>query len=77
LFGSSSQFHFHASFLASKYGFFAISVDYRMSGEATFPAALLDTKCAIRWVRSQAELTYSERAQVPETLIESSGEIFL
>ena len=55
MFGNPSQFHFHSSCLASKYGFFAVSVDYRMSGEAQFPAALQNTKCAIRWVRSQAE----------------------
>jgi len=53
--GSASQFHFHSDYLAKKYGFFAISVDYRLSGEARFPAALQDAKCAIRWVRSQAK----------------------
>jgi len=53
--GGPSQFHFHSGYLASKYGFFAISVDYRLSGEAQFPAALQDSKCAVRWVRSQAE----------------------
>ena len=53
--GSPSQFHFHSDYLAKKYGFFAIGVDYRLSGEAGFPAALQDAKCAIRWVRSQAE----------------------
>jgi acetyl esterase/lipase len=55
MFGNPSQFHFHSSRLASKYRFFAVSVDYRMSSEAQFPAALQDAKCAIRWVRSQVE----------------------
>ena len=54
MFGSPSQFHYHSDYLAKKYGFFAVSVDYRLSGEARFPAALQDAKCAIRWVRSQA-----------------------
>jgi len=54
MFGSPSQFHYHSDYLAGKYGFFAVSVDYRLSGEARFPAALQDAKCAIRWVRSQA-----------------------
>ncbi|MBL7189687.1 MAG: alpha/beta hydrolase [Phycisphaerae bacterium] len=54
-FGSPSQFHYHSDYLAKKYGFFAVSVDYRLSGEARFPAALQDAKCAIRWVRSQAK----------------------
>jgi len=55
MFGSPSQFHYHSDYLADKYGFFAASVDYRLSGEAQFPAALQDAKCAIRWVRSQAK----------------------
>lgn len=54
MFGSPSQFHYHANYLAHNYGFFAVSVDYRLSGEAKFPAALQDAKCAIRWVRSLA-----------------------
>lgn len=55
MFGKPSQFHYHAAYLASRYGFFAMSVDYRLSGEAQFPAALQDAKCAIRWVRSKAK----------------------
>jgi len=55
MFGSPSQFHYHSDYLAKKYGFLALSVDYRLSGEAKFPAALQDAKCAIRWVRSQAK----------------------
>lgn len=53
--GNPSQFHFHCGYLASKYGFFAASVDYRLSGEAPFPAALQDAKAAVRWVRARAE----------------------
>ncbi len=55
MFGSPNQFHYHSDYLAGKYGFFAVSVDYRLSGEAQFPAALQDAKCAIRWVRSHAK----------------------
>lgn len=29
--------------------------EYRLSGEARFPAALQDAKCAVRWIRSVAE----------------------
>lgn len=54
MFGAPSQFHYHSNYLAHKYGFFAVSVDYRLSGEAKFPAALQDAKCAMRWVRSLA-----------------------
>jgi len=53
-FGSPSQFHFQSALLAERYGFLALSVDYRLSPEAPFPAALHDAKCAMRWVRSVA-----------------------
>ncbi len=39
--------------LASK-GFVAVSVNYRLSGEAPFPAAIEDAKCAVRYLRANA-----------------------
>ena len=33
-------------------GFAMVSIDYRLSGQAIFPAAVEDVKTAIRWVRS-------------------------
>lgn len=33
----------------------AVSIDYRLSDEATFPAAIEDVKAAVRWVRSVAD----------------------
>jgi len=54
-FGLPSQFHYQANYFAEKYGSFAISVDYRLSGTAPFPAALQDAKCAVRWIRANAE----------------------
>lgn len=35
-------------------GFVAVTINYRMSGEAPFPAALDDCKCAVRWLRAHA-----------------------
>ena len=35
-------------------GFAVASVDYRLSGEAVFPAQLHDVKAAIRWLRAHA-----------------------
>jgi acetyl esterase/lipase len=35
-------------------GFVAVTVNYRLSGEAPFPAALEDCKCAVRWLRAHA-----------------------
>lgn len=55
MFADSSQFHYYAGYLASGYGFFTISVDYRLSSEAQFPAGLQDAKCAVRWVRSKSK----------------------
>ena len=40
---------------ATERAYAVVSVDYRKSGEAPFPAALGDTKAAVRWVRENAE----------------------
>lgn len=39
-----------------KRGYCVVGVNYRMSGEATFPALVHDIKAAIRWIRANAEL---------------------
>lgn len=36
-------------------GYAVVSINYRMSGEAIFPALVHDMKAAIRWVRANAE----------------------
>jgi acetyl esterase/lipase len=36
-------------------GFVVITVDYRLSGEARFPAQIDDAKAAVRWLRANAE----------------------
>jgi acetyl esterase/lipase len=36
-------------------GFVALSINYRLSGEAPFPAALDDCRCAVRWLRAHAD----------------------
>jgi acetyl esterase/lipase len=41
------------TFLAAQ-GFFTISIEYRLSDEATFPAQIHDVKAAIRWLRANA-----------------------
>jgi len=40
---------------ATERGYAVVSVDYRKSGEAPFPAALADVKAAVRWVRENAD----------------------
>ncbi len=32
-------------------GFVAVTINYRLAGEAPFPAALDDCRCAVRWLR--------------------------
>lgn len=38
-----------------KRGYAVVSINYRLSGEATFPALVHDVKAAIRWVRANAD----------------------
>src|SRR3954454_20929950 len=40
--------------LLARAGFVVATVDYRLSGEAHFPAQLHDVKAAVRWVRGNA-----------------------
>jgi acetyl esterase/lipase len=39
----------------AKLGFVAATINYRLSKEAPYPAALHDCKCALRWLRAHAE----------------------
>jgi acetyl esterase/lipase len=41
--------------LFAKAGFVGISINYRLSGEAIFPAAVHDCKTAVRWARANAK----------------------
>ena len=38
----------------ARLGFVAVTINYRLSGEAPFPAALEDCQCAVRWLRAHA-----------------------
>ncbi len=67
--GTKNQFARQAAYLASKYGLLAVCCEYRLSGEAPFPACLHDCKCAVRWVRSQTE----ERGVDPERVAAAGG----
>jgi len=51
--GSKDMLVPHAQALAAQ-GFVAIASEYRLVGEAKFPAQIHDVKRALRWVRSQA-----------------------
>lgn len=39
----------------AKKGYVTINIDYRLTGEAPFPACIEDVKCAVRWLRAHAD----------------------
>lgn len=51
--GERGQFGWHAEQLAS-YGYVAITIDYRLTDVAPFPACAQDCQRAVRWLRSRA-----------------------
>lgn len=50
--GDKEVYRVHASRCAQR-GYVVVSVGYRLSGEAPFPAAVEDVKCAVRWMRAK------------------------
>lgn len=52
--GDKSKFRAMAQQLALK-GWITAAIEYRLSGEAQFPAALHDCKAAIRWLKANAK----------------------
>lgn len=52
--GNSASMRPLAQTLAAK-GFVTVTINYRLSGEKQFPAAIEDCKAAVRWLRANAE----------------------
>jgi len=52
--GNKADYRVYAVHFAAR-GYVVASMGYRLSGEAPYPAAVNDVKCAIRYLRSQAE----------------------
>lgn len=48
----------------ARLGFVAVTINYRLSGEAPFPAALDDCRCAVRWLRANAEKYHIDPAGI-------------
>jgi len=52
--GDKRDLHLLAYLCGLKRGYAVASINYRLSGEAVFPAGLQDIKAAIRWLRANA-----------------------
>jgi acetyl esterase/lipase len=52
--GTRDIYHYYMKRYAEK-GFVTATISYRLSGEAPFPAAVEDAKCAVRFMRCQAD----------------------
>jgi acetyl esterase/lipase len=53
--GDKRDIHLLAFLKGIERGYAVVSVNYRLSGEAIFPAGLQDIKAAIRWLRANCE----------------------
>jgi acetyl esterase/lipase len=53
IFGDKEMFRDAASYLAQQ-GFAAATIEYRLSNERIYPAAVDDSKAAVRWLRNNA-----------------------
>lgn len=48
----------------ARLGFVAVTINYRVSREAPFPAALYDCQCAVRWLRAHADDYHIDRKRI-------------
>ena len=56
-------------------GFVVVTISYRLSGEAKFPAALHDAKAAVRWLRAQAATYGIDPAAIGVTGLSAGGHL--
>jgi acetyl esterase/lipase len=52
--GYRQMYHFYCTKFA-EHGYIAATISYRLTSDAPFPAAVEDAKCAVRWLRANAE----------------------
>jgi acetyl esterase/lipase len=72
--GSRAHHADHARRLAAS-GYVAISIDYRLSGEAIFPAPVQDAWCALAFVRAQASAWGIDPARIAVTGYSAGGHL--
>lgn len=51
--GHRQTYHYYCTKFA-EHGYIAATISYRLTGDAPFPAAVEDAKCAVRWLRANA-----------------------
>lgn len=61
--GDRSMYHCYAMRFA-KEGYVAATIEYRLVQEAKFPAAVEDCKCAVRWMRANAESLHVDPGRI-------------
>jgi acetyl esterase/lipase len=52
--GYRQMYHYYCTKFAER-GYVAATISYRLTGDAPFPAAVEDAKCAVRWLRANAK----------------------
>lgn len=52
--GKKEDYRYYANWFAHR-GYVVACVSYRLLDEATYPAAVQDVKCAVRWMRANAD----------------------
>jgi acetyl esterase/lipase len=52
--GYRQMYHYYCTKFA-EHGYVAATISYRLTSDAPFPAAVEDAKCAVRWLRANAE----------------------
>ena len=60
--GKRQDYHFYTAAYAEK-GYVVATATYRLVGQAPFPAAVQDCKCAVRWLRANAKKYNIDPAQ--------------
>ena len=63
-----------AQFLAS-HGYVAVTVEYRLSIEALYPAVLIDLKAAIKWLRANSNKYYIDTNKIALYGCSSGGQL--
>ncbi|MEW6186522.1 MAG: alpha/beta hydrolase [Thermodesulfobacteriota bacterium] len=61
--GDRSQLRYYGIQMA-RYGFVGLACEYRLSGEASWPAQIHDVKAALRWMRANADRLKMDESKI-------------